>query len=103
MPNKNYDEKRNFIRMRVDTPASVALARGDEQYSGTCVDLSGGGLLVKLKEKISIGTQLTVKIESDHGHSPMLSARTTVTRAEDSKDENGDYEIGLEIDELLAE
>lgn len=100
MAMNDYDEKRNFIRMKVDTPANITVVNGEESYKGICVDLSGGGLLVKLKNSIDLGTPLKVTIVSDHGHNPMLVARTTVTRCIASKE--GDYELGLEIEELLT-
>ena len=77
---RDYSEKRNFIRMKIDTPATIELSDAEDHYAGICRDLSGGGMLVELDTAIPIGTKLEVKIASAHGHAPMLKARVQVAR-----------------------
>ena len=77
---RDYQEKRNFIRMKVDTPVSVTLETEGKRFEGVCRDLSGGGMLVELASALPVGTRLQVCIESNHGHSPMLKAEVEVTR-----------------------
>ena len=94
---RNYQEKRNFIRMKVDTPVSVKNPQG-EHTSGRCLDLSGGGLLIAMSTAIPVGTQLEIAVSSHHGHSPMLRAMTKVCRVEAQPDTTSKpCRLGLEI------
>lgn len=93
----SYEEKRNFIRMAVNTPVSIT---GNLDYlSGTCLNLSGGGLLIALPKALKLGDRIEVNVCSNHGHSPMLRAQTRVRRIE--KHESRDHLHGLEIESIL--
>lgn len=96
LASRNYQEKRNFIRMRVDSP--IEISTEEESLSGTCINLSGGGMLVSLDKTLSPGSIVKVAICSNHGHNPMLQAITQVNRvvAEDAR-----FMLGLEIKDLI--
>lgn len=99
---RDYQEKRNFIRMKVDTPVQIDIKNGDHHITGTCCDLSGGGLMVELDSVIPVGTETEVVISSSHGHSPMLHAIAVVTRVvSQPESESQPCRIGLEIKEVL--
>lgn len=100
LASREYQEKRNFIRMKVETPfiAKLNLDEG-RPIKGTCHNLSGGGMLVSLSEPLELGDKLEVTVSSGHSHSPMLKALTTVRRVDSSK--NQDCHLGLEIEEML--
>ncbi len=102
LANKDYQEKRNFIRMKVDTPVSIQLVSGDETYQGVCRDLSGGGLLVELATALPVGTVAEVSIKSNHGHSPMLQAKAIVSRIEAQPD-TAECLLGMVIEEVITE
>jgi len=97
--NRNYNEKRNFIRMKIDTPADVVIERQGEKIQGVCRDLSGGGMLIESPETLDIGLELVVKLASHHLDSPMLKARALVARVQENR--NGGFTLGLEILEML--
>ena len=97
--NRNYNEKRNFIRMKIDTPADVVINSKGGQIKGVCRDLSGGGMLIETADKLDIGLELTVQLASHHLNSPMLKARTVVARVQENR--SGSYTLGLEIIEML--
>jgi len=99
---RDYQEKRNFIRMKVDTPVNVTLASKGQRYDGICRDLSGGGMLVELATALPVGTELEVSIESGHGHNPMLHAKAEVTRVvAQPGEEEAPCLLGLEIIAIL--
>lgn len=82
-----YDEKRNYIRMRVNTEAT--LKRDDGQvFTGHCHNLSGGGALLELEKPETVDSALEITINSPHGHSPMFSALGKVVRS--IKDSSGE-------------
>ncbi len=93
---RNYQEKRSFIRMKLDCPARIGLE--EDQITGICSNLSGGGMLLVLDNPIDIGTVCVVSISSHFGHGPMLKAKAKVIRAMNS---DGRCHAGLSIVELL--
>lgn len=97
--NRNYNEKRNFIRMRIDTPADVIIDSQGQQIKAVCRDLSGGGMLIESPQKIDIGLELMVQLASHHLNSPMLRARVVVARVQENR--SGSFTLGLEILEML--
>ncbi len=100
--NREFQEKRNFIRMKIDTPADVELLDGSTSSKGICRDLSGGGMLVELDSALPVGAEVRVRISSGHGHSPMLEALTEVTRVvAQPGSESSPCLLGLEIKNVL--
>lgn len=99
MLNQAYSEKRNYIRMRVDTPAHVSIEGSETALEGICRDLSGGGASIELDQSISPGTVLTVTVTSTHGHAPMLQVSGEVIRAEPGDD--GQHVLGIKVIEVL--
>lgn len=103
LANREYQEKRNFIRMRVDTPIRMVLESDGQTLEGKCRDLSGGGLLVELPTALPVGTRGRVSIQSTHGHSPMLQATVIVNRVEAQLDTTEQpCLVGMEIEEMLS-
>ena len=96
MSERTYTEKRNFIRMKVDTPVELTI-KGDQArvVKAICKDLSGTGMLVEVEEPIDIGTELVVAITS--GKNP-FEADAEVSRSRSSS--NGRLIIGLKITEI---
>lgn len=97
---RNYSEKRDFIRMKINAALGAKLSAAHKVIEGYCRDLSGNGMLVETTEYIEVGTVLDVEVNSDHGHSPTLKAKTRVVRV--AKGANGNYELGLETLEVTA-
>lgn len=97
--NRTYNEKRNFIRMKIDTPADVVIESQGGSFQAVCRDLSGGGMLIESPQKLDTGLELVVKLASHHLNSPMLKARAIVARAKQNRD--GEFTLGLEIVEML--
>ena len=96
---RNYSEKRNFLRMKVDPQATVSVELEGQTYKGTCHDLSGGGLLLSMDSELPLNAEPIVTLQSSHGHSPMLIARCTIARVEPAQDKK--WLIGLEMLEVM--
>ena len=109
---QSFKEKRNFIRMKVDTPIVIKIGDGDEIVGGRCLDLSGGGMLISAPKAVPIGSEFEVSLSSPYGHNPMLRAHTRVNRVvpdmakvpdtgtEDGLDDQSCH-VGLEILALI--
>lgn len=102
MTSRNFEEKRNFIRMKVDTPVTI---RGEallDEITGICRDLSGGGLLVEVESTLPVGTVVDICIASQHSHSPILKARVEICRVISGLGtEKQSCLAGMEIVEML--
>ncbi|MEX1032731.1 MAG: PilZ domain-containing protein [Cellvibrionaceae bacterium] len=101
---RDHNEKRNFIRMKIDTPAEVVIYSQGHRVKGICRDLSGGGMLIETAAAaaamgLNVGAKLDVKLASRYGDSPMLKARTQLARVQPSR--SGGSILGLEILEML--
>ncbi len=101
LASRTYQEKRNFIRMKVETPVDISLDR-ERNMRGTCHNLSGGGMLISLPEPLPLGTQMEAVVSSNHGHHPMLKALVQVCRIHARPaSETTPCRLGLEIVSLL--
>ncbi len=99
LSNRAHQEKRDFIRMKVDTPLRAEIQVGSDQYTGSCRDLSGGGISLECKQAFEPGTVMTVTVTGDYGHKPTLRAEARVVRC--GPGESGRHLLGLEILKLL--
>lgn len=99
LSDRDYDEKRNFIRMQISAPTDVLITREDgSTIHGTCQNLSGGGIHLMIDQAITVGETATVKIASEHGHKPMLEAKAKAVRCAAEGDQ---FNVGMEITEMI--
>jgi hypothetical protein len=89
---RDYAEKRDFIRMRVD--ADVALIHAGQEIAGVCVDLSSSGMQVQAPRQFNVGDLLTVRIDSEHAALKGLEADTEVVWTKTAGEEQ---QLGLKI------
>ena len=101
MLSKNYNEKRDFIRMKVDTPITITLTDTHQTLTGTCIDLSGSGLLVALNTSLAVNQKAKAVVTSHHGHSPTLQADVVVSRVIPHPTQTDQFEVAFEITTLV--
>lgn len=89
-----YDEKREFIRMKVDTPVTITAVDTKQSLNGLCKDLSGTGMLLSVEGELALGQSVEVSITS--GKNPFVAA-AEVVRVEAQSD---NYIIGLKINNI---
>ena len=89
---RDYAEKRDFIRMRVD--AEVSLLHEGLEIAGVCVDLSSSGMQVQAPRQFNVGDLLTVRIDSEHAALKGLEADTEVVWTKTAGEEQ---QLGLKI------
>lgn len=90
---RDYSEKRDFIRMRVDT--DVALIHAGDEVPATCIDLSSSGMQVEAPRLFKVGDRLSVRIDSDHAALKGLEADTEVVWLKTQ--DGGSQKLGLTI------
>ena len=80
MSERSYEEKRGFIRMKVDTMVTFTKIEGKERYEGRCRNLSGAGMLLETEKKLEMGDRLKVTIPSEGPDFSPLDAVVEVVR-----------------------
>jgi hypothetical protein len=90
---RDYAEKRDYIRMRVD--ADITLLYAGQIIPAVCVDLSGSGMQVQASRAFKVGDKLSVRIDSEHSALKGLEAETEVVWLADL--EEGGQKLGLTI------
>jgi len=94
--NKAYSEKRNFLRMKVDT--EMTLSMDTESIVGVCRDLSGDGMLIEVEKEVVLGSMLNISVPSARPEFPALEATVEVVRVTPAS--SGNYMIGVIIKEI---
>jgi len=92
-----YEEKRDFIRMRVDSPLTLKFE--DRTIECICVDLSGTGMCIETKEVLNVGDEARAFIPSYQNQFAPLNAKIRINRRREETDTN--Y-YGAEIIQLLG-
>ncbi|QAY85201.1 PilZ domain-containing protein [Pseudomonas arsenicoxydans] len=90
---RDYSEKRDFIRMRVD--ADVSLIHEGDEVQAVCIDLSSSGMQVEAPRLFKVGDRLSVRIDSDHAALKGLEADTEVVWVKEQ--DGGSQKLGLTI------
>ncbi|NER61775.1 PilZ domain-containing protein [Pseudomonas sp. MAFF212428] len=89
----DYAEKRDFIRMRVDT--EVTLISAEQVIAATCLDLSSSGMQIKAPNRFQVGDKLQVRIDSEHTSLAALEAEVQVVWIADQP--QNEQKLGLRI------
>ena len=90
---RDYEEKRDYIRMRVD--ADVSLIHAGQVIPAVCIDLSSSGMQVEAPRSFKVGDRLSVRIDYDHPALAGLEADTEVVWVNDQ--DGGGQKLGLSI------
>ncbi|TBU97236.1 PilZ domain-containing protein [Stutzerimonas kirkiae] len=90
---RHYTEKRNFIRMNVDSRATL-IAHG-QQFEAHCLDLSSTGLQLLARTELDSGDEVDVLIPSSHPGLKGLQVKARVVRTARHDDDR--QSLGLEI------
>lgn len=96
---REYEEKRDFIRMCVECPMSFTRQGDSTVYSATARDLSGSGLGFNSTQMVRMGELLTVQVVPDKAVVAPLQAEVEVVRVDTMGP--GSYDIGVAIKRFL--
>lgn len=98
MASREYQEKRDFMRMRVDSPATLSLEDGSV-IEVNCADLSSSGLKIHSTTPLPIDTKAELTMASGSGITNDLKARIVIQRIDCLGDD--DFCMGATIDSYL--
>ena len=91
----SQSDRRDFIRMDVETEIRVTRAATKQVVTGKCLNLSSTGLAAILNEALDMGEEVEVFIDSIGNQIRPLEAVAKVQRVQPLDD--GQYDIGLAI------
>lgn len=96
---RDYDEKRDFIRMCLECAMTFTRQGETTVYEATARDLSGGGLGFNTGEALRLGELLEVRVTPSKAVVPPLAAEVEVVRV-DGAGADG-YDVGVTIRRFL--
>lgn len=92
---RNWGEKRDFIRMKVDTEVTIVVEESNQHITGHCRNLSGTGMLLEVESLIPEGQTCKTTLNSSNSSFPALDATVKVVRCTQLEDDL--YLLGTEI------
>jgi hypothetical protein len=96
----NYDDKRDFYRMMLNSDVSVTII-DDEANSNifaTCRDLSATGMAIEMSHPIELNTNVRVSVDSSGSTVQPLDVQGKVVRV--TEESTDTYLIGINIAEI---
>ncbi len=93
LDNRAWSEKRNFIRMKINTPVNIEHA--GKTFIARCKDLSGSGMLVESEEQLPVGSIVNLLIDQEGDKRLPFRATAEVARVDAAG--TGSFTIGLSI------
>lgn len=96
----NFDDKRNFYRMMLNSEVIVTVIddEANSQLTAICRDLSATGMAIELSHPLELGTHVRVKVASLNNAVQSLDAKGKVVRIDEENAEC--YLIGILIEEI---
>lgn len=94
MIDRDYSEKRSYMRMNMDAAATLRHGDGSEEPC-TCKDLSAIGMLLELDRALPLEEMLDVHVPAFSNQFSPLDAEVRVVRVDELA--SGRYQIGVEI------
>jgi len=96
MANNDYDEKRDFVRMNIDTQITYKIKGGDGQsYTGISENLSATGLSMDTSYQLSKGDEIELIMNPSGDKLPPFVAEGTVLRIEEKSTDKFHASISL--------
>ncbi len=99
---KEYAEKRDFHRMEIDSTAQIQINGSGEMDEAIVKDLSSGGILLWIKQKVQPGSQISILIEPGKDITPPLHAKVEVIRCDPIEEGSDTFAAACSMVEILA-
>lgn len=99
---RNYDEKRDYVRVDVDSELSYAQLDSPQHNTGMLKNLSGRGMMFIADHEIEKESLVDIKVVPSNNLTPPLHARVKIVRVMKQRHGEG-FEIGAIIQSMLDE
>ncbi|NMP31582.1 PilZ domain-containing protein [Thalassotalea sp. M1531] len=96
----NFDDKRNFYRMLLNSEVNLTIIDDEinSKFVATCRDLSATGIAIEMSHPLELGTRLKAKVESANSAVQSLDVTGKVVRVEEESTDL--YLVGVSIDDI---
>jgi len=95
--NRDYEEKRNFIRMTMNSNATLSI-EGGKSLKASCHELCATGMTLIAPQAVAIGSAVQIDIVSLNEQFQSMTADGTVLRC--TALDTGEYDLGLELNSI---
>jgi hypothetical protein len=75
-----HNEKRNFPRMPIDCDLRYSVVGDERDFEGKVINLSSKGILFTTRQKLEVGSLLTLVLTANKAKTPPMHATVKVTR-----------------------
>ncbi|MDH5572091.1 MAG: PilZ domain-containing protein [Gammaproteobacteria bacterium] len=97
---RDYDEKRDFIRINVESDMSLRVDGKTEMETAKVTNLSGRGMMFITDSVLKLESIVEVKINPEKAITPPLHAMVRIVRVNKQRNSNS-YEVGGVIQEIM--
>ena len=96
----NYDDKRNFYRMMLNSEVTVTIIddEANSKVLATCRDLSATGIAIEMEHPLEMNTAVRISVQSANNAIQTLEAKGKVVRI--TEESANCYLIGVNITEI---
>ncbi|KXJ53426.1 PilZ domain-containing protein [Cognaticolwellia aestuarii] len=96
----NYDDKRNFYRMMVNSEVTVTIIddEANSKILATCRDLSATGIAIEMEHPLEMNTAVHVSVQSANSAVQPLDVKGKVVRV--TEESANCFLIGVNISEI---
>jgi hypothetical protein len=95
-----YEEKRGFVRMRIDTLVTFTIkGKDDKAYHGTSQNLSATGLYMTTEDAIELGAEVELVMNSGNEKLPPFVAEGSVVRCIADEIDSNLYHVSVSLSE----
>ena len=98
---REYSEKRNYMRMNIEAPVTVRVEGLPESIPAMSKNLTAKGILFETKSHIQPNTNVIIEISSTDPKFSSFKASGKILRA-DNNPQTGQFLIAAEILEILT-
>ena len=96
MLSKDFKEKRDYIRMQINSPITIIYGPQDKKIQATCNDLSGTGMQITTDHKFEVGSSAKAHIAAAGPHHASLDAHIRFTRIGEKNGRDITYGVTIE-------
>ncbi len=98
MTDYDYEEKRNFVRMNIETQITYKVKGSDGQsHHGTSDNLSATGLSMKTDYALEEGCEIELVMNPSGDRLPPFVAEGSVLRVEADDSAPGQYQVSISL------
>ncbi|NOQ93698.1 MAG: PilZ domain-containing protein [Methylophaga sp.] len=98
MVDHNYDEKRNFVRMNIETQITFTVKNSNGQsHQGKSGDLSATGLYMSTDFALSEGDEIDIIMNPNGERLPPFVAEGTVLRVTNDEDNGQLFHVSVTL------